>query len=189
MAAVGDAGASGLVVEREVRIRASPETVFGFLVDPGRLVRWMGTEAMLDPRPGGIFHVRVNGHESASGRFVEVVPHERVVFTWGWDDGVLSTAPGSSTVEIVLEPDGDGTLLRLTHRGLRRDVLRFHHAGWEHYLGRLALVAAGRDPGRDPHTTTLGTVRLGMRTLPPRYLFRFTARRLARRLRRGSRRG
>ncbi len=170
-----------VLVSREIRIRATPSTVFEFLVDPAKLVRWMGTDAVLDPRPGGAYHVNVNGHETVSGRFVEVVPDSRVVFTWGWDDDVLATAPGSSLVEIVLEPDGDDTLLRLTHRDLAANMRRFHDAGWEHYLQRLAVAAAGADAGRDPHTTILGAARLGMRTLPRRYLYRFAMRRLRKR--------
>ncbi|MCX8213792.1 MAG: SRPBCC domain-containing protein, partial [SAR202 cluster bacterium] len=46
-------------VEREVRVSASPETIFPFLIDPEKIVRWKGTEAMLDPRPGGIYRVNV----------------------------------------------------------------------------------------------------------------------------------
>ena len=182
--AIGDPPADNILVSREIRIRASPPTVFEFLIDPVKLVRWMGTEAVLDPRPGGVYHVNVNGHETVSGQFVEVEPFTRVVFTWGWDDGVLDTAPGSSLVEIGLEPAGDDTLLRLTHRDLTANMRRFHDAGWQHYLQRLAVVAAGRDPGPDPHTKTLNTVRLGMRTLPRRYIYRFPAKRLAKRLRR-----
>ena len=185
--AIGSAGASDVLVAREIRIHAAPRTVFEFLVDADKLVRWMGTAAVLDPRPGGVYHVNVNGHETVSGRFLEVVPFSRVVFTWGWDDGALATAPGSSSVEIVLEPDGADTLLRLTHRDLAPDMRRFHDAGWAHYLVRLATCAAGRDPGPDVHTTTVGTVRLGMRSLPRRYLLRFPARRLAAWFRRGRR--
>jgi uncharacterized protein YndB with AHSA1/START domain len=177
--AIGSAGPSDVLVSREIRIHATPPTVFEFLIDPAKLVRWMGTDAVLHPRPGGAYHVNVNGHETVSGRFVEVVPFTRVVFTWGWDEGALSTPPGSSIVEIMLEPDGEGTCLRLTHRDLAPDMRPFHLAGWHHYLSRLAVVAAGGDPGPDPHTTTIGTMRLGMRHLPRRYLYRFPRRRLS----------
>src|SRR5680860_143821 len=46
-------------LEREIRIRATPETVFSFLVDPMRMVEWFGTAATLDPRPGGVYRVEV----------------------------------------------------------------------------------------------------------------------------------
>ncbi len=46
-------------------------------------------------------------------------------------------------------PDGDGTILRLTHRGLPPDARPMHVAGWEHYIPRLAVAATGADPGPD----------------------------------------
>jgi uncharacterized protein YndB with AHSA1/START domain len=85
----------------------------------------------------------------ASGRFVELVPHRRVVFTWGWE-GHPTLPPGSSRVEIDLIPDGIGTLVRLTHRDLPPDEIAKHRSGWDHYLPRLAVAAEGGDPGPDP---------------------------------------
>jgi uncharacterized protein YndB with AHSA1/START domain len=73
------------VVEVEVRIAASPETVFDFLVDPDRLIQWMGRSAELEPRPGGAFRCDINGRDVASGEYVEVEPPSRAVFTWGWE--------------------------------------------------------------------------------------------------------
>ena len=137
-------------VEYETRIAASPETVFGFFTDPARMVQWMGTEATLDPRPGGVCRINPSGHAAMSGRFVEVDRPRRVVFSWGWETQLLSTPPESTLVEVTLTPDGDGTLLRLVHRQLRSDAVAFHRAGWGHYLPRLRLLAAGDDPGADP---------------------------------------
>jgi hypothetical protein len=37
----------------------------------------------------------------------------------GWEGGDATPAPGQSPVEILLIPDGDGTLLRLRHQGQR----------------------------------------------------------------------
>ena len=72
-------------VVRETEIEARPETVFGFFTEPDKMVRWMGSSAELDPRPAGVFRVDIRGEWVARGEFVEVVPHERVVFTWGWE--------------------------------------------------------------------------------------------------------
>ena len=55
-------------VQREVRIDAPPSAVFGFLTQPEKMVRWMGVEATLDPRPGGIYRVDLTGDERVSGR-------------------------------------------------------------------------------------------------------------------------
>jgi uncharacterized protein YndB with AHSA1/START domain len=136
-------------VERQVRIAARPDTVFRFLIDPDRMLRWMGSGVALDPRPGGIYRVDVNGRDVARGEFVEVVPPSRVVFTFGWEGGG-PLPPGSTTVEISLEPDGEGTIVRLRHSGLPREAREQHAQGWEHYLGRLAIAVGGGDPGPDP---------------------------------------
>jgi len=48
----------GTVIERQIFIGASPETVFSFLVDPSLMVRWIGVLHSLDPRPGGFSRSR-----------------------------------------------------------------------------------------------------------------------------------
>ena len=88
----------------------------------------------------------------SAGHFVEVVPDERVVFTFGWDLPGHPIPAGSTEVEITLEPVGSSTLLRLVHRGLPDDAVNDHLRGWDYYLGRLLLVCDGDDPGPDsPH--------------------------------------
>ena len=168
------------VVHRQTRIDAAPSTVFEFLTDPAMMVRWMGTEAVLDPRPGGDYRVNISGQERVSGKVIEIVPDRRLVFTWGWEEGALPVAPGQSTVEITLEPDGEGTLLRLTHRDLPQDMHKFHQLGWDYALPRLAAVAAGQDPGPDPLRSPLRLAHMITRSLPLRYLYRLARRRLRR---------
>ena len=139
-------------VRREIAIAAHPETVWEFLVQPEKAQRWMGQAAALDARPGGEYRVEVVPGEVAVGEFVEVDPPHRLVWTWGWDEGSRSSiAPGSTRIEVELEPDGDGTLLRFTHGGLPDvDATRSHSRGWDHYLERLATVPRGDEAGRDP---------------------------------------
>jgi uncharacterized protein YndB with AHSA1/START domain len=138
-------------VRREISIAARPETVWEFLVDPEKATRWMGTSASLDPRPGGEYRVEVISGNVAAGEFVEVDPPRRLVWTWGWTDESQSPVPvGSSTIEIDLVPEGDGTLVRFTHSGLPdAEATQKHAHGWDHYLERLEIVARGDDPGRD----------------------------------------
>jgi uncharacterized protein YndB with AHSA1/START domain len=133
-------------------IAASPATVFSYFTDLARWTSWQGVDGELDPRPGGVFRIRMPGSEVASGQFVEIVPNERLVFTWGWEGEASAVPPGSTTVVVELEPDGDGTLLRLTHSSLTPPPVAAHHRlGWEHYLTRLAVRAEGGDPGPDTH--------------------------------------
>lgn len=141
-----------LVVRREVQIAAPPATVFAFLTDPEKILRWMGTEATVEPHPGGLYLVNVSGQDVARGRFVEVIPVHRLAYSFGWD-GSEKTPPGSSLIEIDLIEEGGGTLLRLTHSGLvDAEACASHEQGWTHYLGRLAVAAPGADPGPDPRT-------------------------------------
>lgn len=138
-----------VAVEREVRIDARPETVFAFFTDPGKMTRWKGTSAELDARPGGVYRVSVTDRAVAIGEYVEVDPPNRVVFTWGWE-GDEHVPPGSSTVEVTLTADGDATIVRLVHRDLPAHAGPLHEEGWDHFLPRLQVAAAGGDPGPDP---------------------------------------
>ena len=133
----------------EILIDASPAAIFPYLVDPAQHVRWMGTSATLDPRPGGEYRVLAGGSHPAVGTFLEVVPDERVVFTFGWDEPNHPIPAGSTEIEISLVPDGDKTLVRLTHRGLPEDAVGDHTGGWNHYLSRLAVASTGGDAGPD----------------------------------------
>ena len=142
-------------VVRELSIAARPETVWEFLVDPEKATRWMGIDATLEPEPGGVYRVTVLSGNVASGTFVEVDRPRRLVLSWGWESGAsdspgMAVAPGSSTIEIDLEPDGDGTRLRFVHRDLpTAETTAAHAHGWDHYLERLRAAASGTDPGRD----------------------------------------
>jgi uncharacterized protein YndB with AHSA1/START domain len=148
------------VVEHEVLIQASPETVFSYFTDPAKLVEWMGEEATLDPRPGGICRVAL-GPSVIAGSYVEVVPFSRIVFTWGWHEKYFDMAPGATRVEVTLTPEDDGTRVHLTHRDLPSSAVGFHELGWHHYFERLRRRAIGRDPGPDALVTraTLGGTR------------------------------
>jgi uncharacterized protein YndB with AHSA1/START domain len=142
-------------VVREVAIEASLENVWELLTDPDQAALWMGRQATFDLRPGGRYRVEVLPGRIASGEFIEVDPPHRLVHTWGWEAGNSSSVPpGSTTVEYELLPNGEGTLLRLTHRDLPGARAAGRHAhGWEHYLDRLATLAGGDDPGADPWLT------------------------------------
>jgi uncharacterized protein YndB with AHSA1/START domain len=108
---------------REVHIKASPEVIFEYLTDPAKYAEWGGTDAVLEPRPGGTFRVLMGGTHQSAGQYLEV--------------------------EILLLPDEDGTTVRLTHSGLPADAVDDHTGGWDHYLDRLSIVATGGDAGPD----------------------------------------
>lgn len=144
-------------VDRTIRIGASPAVVFRYLTDPELFVTWMGLAVELDPRPGGDLTIEVVPATVARGRYREVVPDQRLVFTWGWD-GNAAVPPGSTTVTIELTADGDATVVRLRHDGLGGPEDRDRHRdGWQHYLGRLAVAATGVEAGPDPWVSEPGS--------------------------------
>jgi uncharacterized protein YndB with AHSA1/START domain len=144
-----------LMVRRETQIAAPPATVFAFLTDPEKILSWMGTEAKTEMHPGGLYLVKGISGRAARGAFREVVPVHRLAYSFGWEEGDEEVPPGSSLVEIDLIDRDGGTLLRMTHSGLPNVAqCDSHDNGWAHYLGRLAMAAAGRNPGIDggpPH--------------------------------------
>lgn len=139
-----------VAILREARIAAPPASIFALLTDPEKILAWMGTEAHLEPEPGGLFMVNITGVRFARGSFREVVPVHRLAYSFGWD-GSDVVPPSSTLVEIDLIEEDAGTLVRLTHTGLPNEQERANHGeGWAHYLGRLDLCACGHDPGPDP---------------------------------------
>ena len=138
------------VVRRETHIAAPPATVFAFLTDPEKIIRWMGTEVTTEAHKGGLYLLRgVGGGSTARGTFREVVPVHRLAYSFGWE-GRDDVPPGSSLVEIDLIDKDGGTLLRMTHSGLpNAEQCASHEKGWTHYFDRLAIAAAGGDPGAD----------------------------------------
>jgi uncharacterized protein YndB with AHSA1/START domain len=140
------------VVRREIHIAAPPATVFAFLTDPEKIMSWMGTEAETEVHPGGLYLLRGVGDRSrvVRGAFREVVPVHRLAYSFGWE-GDDEVPPGSGLVEIDLIDRDGGTLMRMTHSGLPNAAQCANHdKGWAHYFGRLAMAAAGRNPGIDP---------------------------------------
>ena len=138
-----------LIIQREIEVAAPAATVFAFLTDPEKILRWVGTEANVEAQPGGGYLVNVAGRSTARGSFTEVIPVHRLAYSFVWE-GNDKVPPGSSLIEIDLVDKDDGTLVRFTHSGLPDAVEVANHAkGWAHYLDRLQRAASGGDPGPD----------------------------------------
>ena len=142
------------IVERY--IEAAPATVFSLFRDRDAWLSSQDVDATIEAAPGGLFRLDIRGDGYVSGEFVEVVDDQRLVFTWGWEgpDAPYPVAPGQSTVEIDLTPEGSGTRLRLTHRVPVPELEEETRGGWFHYIDRLAVRAEGGDPGPDPMVAT-----------------------------------
>jgi uncharacterized protein YndB with AHSA1/START domain len=138
------------VVEQTLRIEARPETVWRYWTDPARMCEWWGATAELEPRPGGACVVEMGNGGVMRGEFLELVPHERIVFTFGWDphEGAPNVPPGSTRVEITLTAAGDDTILALRHTGLPVGVRDEHRAGWGHFLPLLLDAVSRKTTGQ-----------------------------------------
>lgn len=133
-------------------IGAAPETVFDHFTRPDLLVRWMGDHARLAATEGGLFSVDING-VLIRGSYVNLERPSRLEIAWG-EAGNRMMPPGSTRLVVKLTAEKGGTRLDLEHSGLVPEEAAKHAMGWPHFLGRLAILAAGGDPGPDPFATS-----------------------------------
>ena len=118
------------------RFRAPPAKVFAAWTNPQELAKWMGPSgtvavtAEADLRAGGRYHIRIvvpGDEHNVSGVYREIVPNEKLVFTWAW----RWTPERESLVTISLKADGDGTLMTFTHEQFFDEKARDdHNKGW-----------------------------------------------------------
>jgi uncharacterized protein YndB with AHSA1/START domain len=131
-----------------IEIAATPDVVFDYFIQPELLVRWMGDVARLEARDGGLFAVDING-VIIRGHYVRVERPHLIEIAWG-EAGNEAMPPGATRVLVRFHEVPTGTRVELTHSGLVPDERAKHAIGWPHFLGRLAIAAAGGDPGVDP---------------------------------------
>jgi uncharacterized protein YndB with AHSA1/START domain len=134
-------------VQDSIRIRAKPRTVWATLVDPNRIVRWMGGAHVESTwRPGsaialtGTFHGR--SYEDR-GTVLACEPERRLRYNH-WS--ALSRLPDSedtrTVITLTLQADGDETDLEVRHDNLAGHAA-FGHARffWRNALHDLKRVA------------------------------------------------
>jgi uncharacterized protein YndB with AHSA1/START domain len=130
------------------RLKAPPGKVFAAWTDPEKMKRWMGPgeitamRAESDTRVGGryriVMHMGGEAHD-VSGAYREIVPNEKLVYTWAWK----STPERESLVTITFKPDGAGTLLTLAHEQfVDADARDRHQHGWTGALDKLEKLFA-----------------------------------------------
>lgn len=153
----GSSPAAAVHVTR--KLPAPREDVFRAWIEPDLFARWFtppgnsSVTAELDVRPGGDYRITlertqlVPGRSHIVGRYLEVVPPERLVFTFGWEDpppvpGVGDLESLDSRVTVRFTDRGDATEVSILHERLDTGELQaFHRWGWETTLDQLADVA------------------------------------------------
>lgn len=132
------------------RFNAAPAKVFAAWTDPQKVMRWMGPgeikaqHAESDPRVGGRYRWIMKGSDgeehNVSGVYREVVPNEKLVFTWAWK----STPERESLVTIDIKPDGAGSIMTLTHEQFfDADARDRHQGGWTKAMDQLGEYLSG----------------------------------------------
>jgi len=131
------------------RFNAPPTKVFAAWTDPEKVKRWMGPgevkvlSAEGNARTGGRYRWLMKNPASeehdVSGVYREVVPNEKLVFTWAWK----STPERESLVTLTFKNDGGGTLFTLTHEQFFDEEARDRHqGGWNGAMDKLEKYLA-----------------------------------------------
>lgn len=133
------------------RFRARPEKVWAAWTDPEKLIGWFCTtkarpgslRAELDVRVGGRYRISFDmesgEYSEVGGIYREVVPNEKLVFSWAWH----STPERESLVTVSIKPDGAGSLMLFTHEQFFDETARDNHAkGWNELFEQLEQVLA-----------------------------------------------
>ena len=131
------------------RLNAAPAKVYSAWTEPEKVKRWFGpaqtsvVSAAFDRRAGGRWYIlakSADGEElHVSGVVREVVPDQRLVYTWAW----RSTPERESLVTVEFKPDGTGTLLTIMHEHFYDEPARDRHQyGWNGALDKLEAYFA-----------------------------------------------
>ena len=93
---------------------------------------------------------REGEYNQVGGVYREVVPNERLVFSWAWH----STPERESLVTVSIKPDGAGTLLTFHHEQFFDETARDNHErGWTELFGKLEkLSCLNEEPPMQPHS-------------------------------------
>jgi uncharacterized protein YndB with AHSA1/START domain len=143
---------SALTVTLTRTFNASRERVFEAFTKADALMSWFGPKglsvptATLDVRVGGRYRIEMHGDEGVyvlSGEYREVIPPERLVFTWVWAQGDMAGV--ETLVSITLAAKGALTELTLVHSGLPSAAMQdAHNQGWNSSWTCLDDMLAGK---------------------------------------------
>lgn len=130
-------------------LRAPAERVYKAFIDPDAMARWLppygfvGKVHEMDARVGGgykmsFINFSTGSSHSFGGKFVELVPGERIVYTDAFDDPSL---PGEIRATITLTKASCGTELNIVQEGVPAVIpAEMCYLGWQESLQMLARV-------------------------------------------------
>lgn len=147
---------TGLALEIDRWLDASPERVFEAFTNEDQLRQWWGPRDFesvaisFRPRVGGRYRVELAGPDGSRfahvGTFRAVEPPRHLSYTWRWVAGPLQQS--EMLVAIDFEPERGGTRVRVRHAGFVDESSRDAHTGWPESFDRLVpWLELGRPVG------------------------------------------
>lgn len=136
-------------------LRAPVERVYRAFLDPAALAKWQAPYGFtaevhsLDAREGGGYRMSfinfsTGSRHSFGGRYIELVPNERIVCTDQFDDPNL---PGVMRVTISVAPVSVGTDLKIMQENLPDAIpAEACYLGWQESLAQLAKLVEPEIP-------------------------------------------
>lgn len=128
-------------------IRATPERIYRAFLDADATVKWLAPYGFtckvhqMDAKVGGAFRMTFtnfstgNGH-SFGGKYLELVPHERIRYTDTFDDPNL---PGEMKTSVSLRKVICGTELSVEQENIPEVIpVEMCYLGWQESLVQLA---------------------------------------------------
>jgi uncharacterized protein YndB with AHSA1/START domain len=137
-------------------LTAPPERIYRAFLDPDAMAKWLpphgftGRVLEMDARVGGIYRMQftnlANGQTHAfGGKYLELVPNERIVNTDIFDDPNL---PGQMITTITLKAVSVGTELRAEQTGIPAMIpVEACYLGWQQSLQLLAQLVEANVTG------------------------------------------
>lgn len=129
-------------------IKAPRAKCFDAWTKPELMAQWFApgpmtvAEVTADARVGGAYRIVMRGESATgncgnlavSGVYQEIVPHDRITFTWSWPDA----GHPETTVCVEFRDVAQGTELTLTHHGFEGEsIMAQHEQGWAGCLDKL----------------------------------------------------
>ena len=137
-----------------------PEDVYRAWTDPSVIKRWFGPTpefstpiAEVDLKVGGKYRIGMKSPDGklyvATGIYREIIPNEKLVFTWRWESEPSDISETLVTVEF--KKSAEHTKLVFTHENFATEELaRDRQEGWEGALSKLStLITKGASKQRD----------------------------------------
>ncbi len=137
-------------------LRAPPERVYRAYLDPDAMVKWLpphgftGKVHALDARVGGSYkmsftNLATGQTHSFGGKYVELVPNERIRITDSFDDPSL---PGEMLTTVTLKAVSCGTDFSVVQEGIPEAIpAEACYLGWQESLTLLALLVEAEVKG------------------------------------------